>query len=71
MSLSVGRAKLLTALKELRTRWERVRARWDDPVSRDFEKEFILPLDGKVRAGVSAMENMYDIVLQARRDCEQ
>jgi hypothetical protein len=70
MSLSVGRAKLLTALKELRTRWDRVRRTWDDPVSREFEKEFIEPLDGKVRAGVSAMENMYELIIQARKDCE-
>ena len=69
MSLSVGRAKLLTALKDLRARWDRVHMKWDDPVSREFEKEFLDPLEGKVRSGVSAMENIYEIILQARSDC--
>ena len=69
MSLSVGRAKLLSALKDLRTRWDRVHMKWDDPVSRQFEKEFLEPLEGKVRAGVSAMENINEIIHQARNDC--
>jgi hypothetical protein len=69
MSLSTGRSKLMTSLKELRLRWDRVRTRWDDPVSRDFEKEFVAPLDGKVRSAVSAIEQMYEVVSKARRDC--
>ena len=70
MSLSVGRTKLVTALKDLRVRWDRVRSLWDDPVAKDFEAKFLEPLEGKVRSGVSAMENMYELVLKARRDCE-
>lgn len=70
MSLSVGRTKLLTSLKDLRARWDRVRMKWDDPMSKEFQQQFLDPLEGKVRSGVSAMEHMYDIVLQARRDCQ-
>ena len=70
MSLSVGRTKLVTALKDLRVRWDTVRTLWDDPVARDFELKFLEPLEGKVRSGVSAMENMYEMVLKARKDCE-
>jgi hypothetical protein len=69
MSLSTGRSKLMTSLKELKLRWDRVRTRWDDPVSRDFEKEFVAPLEGKVRSAVSAIEQMNEIVSKARRDC--
>ena len=70
MSLSVGRTKLLTSLKDLRARWDKVRRHWDDPVARKFEEEFLAPLEGKARAGVSAMENMYEIIVKARKDCE-
>jgi len=69
MSLSVGRTKLLTALKTLHVRWDRTRRHWNDRVAKDFEKQFIAPLEGKVRNGVSAMEHMYQLVEEAKRDC--
>jgi hypothetical protein len=69
MSVATARSKLVANLKELLTRWDRVRDHWDDPVSRDFEKEYLAPLDGKVRAGVSAMEHMYELLDRAKRDC--
>lgn len=70
MSISTGRTKLVTSLKELHARWDRLSRIWDDPVSRDFAQEFIAPLDGKVRSGVSAMEQMYELLVKAKRDCE-
>ena len=69
MSLSVGRTRLMNSLKELRQRWDKAERLWDDPVSKEFEQEFIAPLEGNVRAAVAAMENMYVIVCQARKEC--
>ncbi|MCP3904729.1 MAG: hypothetical protein GY715_13970 [Planctomycetes bacterium] len=69
MSVATARAKLVANLKDLMDRWERVRTYWDDPVSREFEKEYLAPLDAKVRAGVSAMEHMYELLDRAKRDC--
>jgi hypothetical protein len=69
MSVSTSRTRLVSSLKELLGRWDRVRAQWDDPVRREFEAEFIAPLDGKVRSGVSAMERMQELLDRARKEC--
>ena len=70
MSLNVARSKLMTSLKELHQRWDRVRMSWDDPVAREFEKKHIEPLDGQTRSAVSAIENMTQIVGRARAECD-
>ncbi len=69
MSLSVGRTKVITSLKDLKARWEKVRVQWDDPVARQFEKQFLDPLEGKARAAVGAMEQMGDLIHKAKKDC--
>ncbi len=70
MSLDTGRMKLVSSLKDLHGRWDRVRTRWNDPVAKAFEKEFLAPLDAKIRSGASAMEQMRELIAQARRECE-
>ncbi|MHC4429329.1 MAG: hypothetical protein ACYS0D_12135 [Planctomycetota bacterium] len=69
MSLATSRARLHGALKELRARWDQAKAKWDDPMSRDFEKRYLSPLEPRVRSTVTAMEKMDAILAQARRDC--
>jgi hypothetical protein len=69
MSLSVSRNKLLSSLKELHMRWDRVQMEWDDVASRKFSEEFLAPLDGKVRATVSAIEHINEMVMKARSEC--
>ena len=69
MSLSVGRTKIITSLKDLKARWEKIGLHWNDPVSRQFEKEFLDPLEGKARAAVGAMEHLGDLIYKAKRDC--
>jgi hypothetical protein len=69
MSLSVGRAKLVQALKDLQTRWHKTRLQWDDPMSEDIEKVVIDPLEPRVRATVTAMEKMVETLERAKREC--
>ena len=69
MSLSSSRTKLVTGIKELHARWDRVRHHWDDEVAKSFEAEYISTLDGKVRSGVSAIEDMHELISRARREC--
>ena len=69
MSLTVGRAKLTQGLKELATRWEQAKAHWDDAMSADLEKSVIQPLEPRVRATVSAIEKMNEVLMRARREC--
>lgn len=70
MSLSVGRAKLVGALRDLMLRWEKAKAQWDDPMSRNIEERVLEPLDPKVRAASTAIEKMGEMVARARRDCQ-
>ncbi|MCA9286390.1 MAG: hypothetical protein KDA22_14285 [Phycisphaerales bacterium] len=70
MSVTVSRARLFGALKELRIRWRRIKDSWDDPASRHFEESVIEPLEPRVRSAVSALEKMGQILIVVRRDCE-
>jgi len=70
MSLSVGRAKLVGALRDLMLRWEKTKMEWDDPMSRHLEASVLEPLEPKVRAAATAIEKMGEIVARARRECQ-
>jgi hypothetical protein len=70
MSLSVGKAKLVGSLKDLMVRWEKAKMNWDDPMSADLEQTVLEPLEPKVRAAVTAMEKMGDLLVRAKRECE-
>lgn len=69
MSLNSSRTKLVTSLKELHSRWDRVSQHWDDENAKKFHEQFLAPLDGKVRGGVNAIEHMNDLVSRARKEC--
>jgi hypothetical protein len=69
MSMGVSRARLAAALKQLRVHWDLVKAKWDDPVSAEFDKRFLQTLEPKVRAAAAAMEKMERVLAKARHDC--
>jgi hypothetical protein len=70
VSLTVARTKLMTSLKDLHARWDKVRRAWDDPVVKKFEATYIDPLEGEVRSAITAMEHIHEQLVKARRDCE-
>lgn len=70
MSLSVSQTQLKGALRELMIQWDLVTAKWDDPMSRAFEADFLAHLEPRVRGTLAAMDHMSDIMARARRDCE-
>jgi hypothetical protein len=69
MSLSTGKSKLGGSLKDLMLRWEKTKMLWDDPMSRELEQNVLEMLDPKVRAAITAMDKMGDLLAKARRDC--
>ena len=69
MSVTVGRAKLKNGLTELLIKWEETRQIWNDQRSRQFEKQFIDPLEPEVRAALAAMDRLNAQITQAERDC--
>ncbi|MBL1218828.1 MAG: hypothetical protein D8M59_15215 [Planctomycetes bacterium] len=69
MSLSAGRAMLGEAETELKLKWESMVRVWNDPVSKQFEKEFIAPIHPRVKMAASAMARMQEVVNRARQEC--
>ena len=69
MSMGVSRARLKASLKELLVHWELVKAKWDDPVSREFEATHLKALGPAVQGTANAMEKMEAILARARREC--
>ncbi len=69
MSLGSSRTRLKGALKELQIRWDQAKSRWDDPQSRDFEKQFLTTLEPRIRNALTAMEKMEATLARVRRDC--
>jgi hypothetical protein len=71
MSISVAKANLADALKQLRVRWERVRQAWDDDARRTFEKDFIEPLEPRIVAAIKGIEHVSELMAQVHRECGQ
>jgi hypothetical protein len=69
VSLNTSWIELNDALKHMRERWEETKQGWDDPVSRDFEETFLLPLESQVVAALRAMDRLAPVLARARRDC--
>lgn len=70
MSIQAGIGKLSDASKELALAWSRVRPGWRDKVAQDFEKEFIEPMDPKVKRAAQAMVALAEVLHKARKECE-
>ena len=70
MSLSTGKAKLVGSLKDLMLRWEKTKMNWKDSMSADLQATVLDQLEPKIRAAVTAMEKMGELLVKARRDCE-
>lgn len=69
MSLANSRTRLKGALKELQYRWDQVRLRWNDVKAVEFEKQFLEPMEPRLRAAMTAMEKMEATLARVRRDC--
>jgi len=70
MTLSSAQSRLQQATKKLAIHWQETRTVWDDRVARDFEARTMVPLEGKVRAALSAMTSMGELLAKARSECQ-
>lgn len=70
MSVHEARGTLSKAFKELMTRWADVKASWDDVQSRQFEETYLRNLESDLRVAGAAMDQIGQLLNQARRDCE-
>ncbi len=69
MSMTSARSNLQTAMKDLLIRWDRIKEKWDDPVSRDIEKNLIDQLEPRVKSAVGAMGEMDEVLMRAMSEC--
>ncbi len=69
MSVTGGRIKAQVALKDLLVKWSLVREHWNDDVAQHFQDATLDPLDGQVRAALTAMDKMREIVHRVKSEC--
>ncbi len=69
MSMGASRARLTAAMKQLRVHWDLAKAKWDDPVSAEYDKKFLQTREPKVRAATTPREKMDGVLARARHDC--
>lgn len=62
-------AKLNKAMRELLFHWNEATAAWNDPNSKRFEENCIVPLQAEVRNAGTAMSEMAALLDQIRREC--
>ena len=70
MSLPSSRSKIQRLTKDLMVQWSRTQEHWNDPVSRRFETEYLIPLERAVAASSEAIDSMNEVVTRAKRECE-
>ncbi len=67
--LVTGGAKLRNALKVLLVRWETTKGEWNDPVSRQFETEFLDGLEPEVTNTLERLSNLAQVMVAAEQEC--
>ncbi len=68
MGLYEGKGQLDRALKDLLLRWQDCRASWRDEVAADFEKQFLVPLQQRVKTATSAMTTAAGLVARVKSE---
>lgn len=69
MSAEASSRKLHDAMRTLSLRWEQAREHWDDAVARRFHEDYLEEADDAVRAAMSAMNRISDVMRRARSEC--
>jgi hypothetical protein len=69
MSLTTASISLADGLKTVGVLWEEARAGWDDPVSRDFETSYWMPLKNQVESTLGALDRLGPVLARARQEC--
>ena len=70
MGVYEGRGQLGKGMKELMSAWMETRSQWKDQNADRFEKKHLVPLEMDMRAAVSAMDVMSQLITAIKRDCE-
>jgi hypothetical protein len=67
--MGAGSARMTFSQKTLRERWDVAKQQWSDQVSRDFEKNHLLPLDQQTSLAIRGMDKIAEVLHKIRQDC--
>ncbi|MDA1007807.1 MAG: hypothetical protein O2800_02215 [Planctomycetota bacterium] len=71
MSVVGSKAKMQLAIKDLESKWARLREDWDDSARRGIEERYIAPLEDRCRQAILALEKVAEAQARARRECSE
>jgi hypothetical protein len=69
--MSAHSGRLQHALKHLREQWDIAQDTWDDPVSREFDKMNIVPLEQNTKNAIVGMEKLSEVLGKIRSQCKE
>jgi hypothetical protein len=69
--MSAQSGRLHHAIKHLREQWDIAQETWDDPVSREFEKTHIIPLEQNCKNAITGMEKLSEVLGKIRSQCKE
>ena len=64
-------ARLEQAMESLQHARASVLTQWDDDQSRQFDEQFLAPLETKVRRALDAMHQLAEALSKAERECSE
>lgn len=70
MGVFEARGTLAKAMKDLTLRWNEVRIHWNDERAEEVESDLLHPMEMDLRFAANAMDQLANMLAQARRDCE-
>jgi hypothetical protein len=69
VSVPVAKANLVDALKKLRQKWDRAKEQWNDEAARQFQKDYLDPLENRVIAAAKSLDHVAELMATVRREC--
>ena len=69
--MSAHSGRLQHALKHFREQWDITQESWDDPVSRDFERIHLVPLEQLTKGAITGMEKLSESLGKIRAQCKE
>jgi hypothetical protein len=70
MGVYEGRGQISKTMRELMNRWIETTRDWDDVMSKEIEKDCLVPLEMDVRNACGAMEHIAQILAQIKAECK-
>ena len=66
---NTGAANLEMAMDSLQAAWSEATDDWTDQRSRDFEREYLAPLEPAFRRTLDSIHRLAQVLTRAERDC--